>query len=62
MWFLLIVFLLPGMSSQSVQVLDRFETERDCVEVRDRIRYDMIEAYPHDFDFTIICRHQSKVI
>ena len=60
MWLLLIVLLdvLPGMPTKAV--LNTFATSEACQRERDRIGYEMAEAYPYERDFLIVCEANPK--
>ena len=60
MWFLIIVLLniVPGIDK--VMVLNTYATSEECQNERNRIGFDMAEAYPYDRDFVIACQLSSK--
>ena len=60
MWFLIIVLLniVPGIDK--VMVLNTYATSEECQNERNRIGFDMAEAYPYDRDFVITCQLSSK--
>jgi len=55
MWFLLIVLLgsVPGVDR--VTVLNTFPTYEACQPERNRVGFEMAEAYPGENDFRIVC-------
>ena len=60
MWFLLMILLteVPGISR--VTVLQTYATAQECQVERNRIGYEMAEAYPADHDYTIDCQYNMK--
>jgi hypothetical protein len=56
MWILVIILLntVPGLST--VTVLQTYATSEECQSERNRVGYEMAEAYPYDRDFVIACR------
>jgi hypothetical protein len=60
MWMLVIILLntVPGISP--LTLLETYPTSQECHSERDRIRYEMAEAYPHERDFVIACRVDSR--
>jgi hypothetical protein len=56
MWILVIILLntVPGIST--VTVLQTYATSEECQSERNRVGYEMAEAYPYDRDFVIACR------
>lgn len=59
MWVLVIVFMTwPSHHT----VIERFETQQACQVERDRIGFEMAEAYPEEHDFDILCEVQPRVI
>lgn len=58
MWLLLIVFV-SGV--QGTTELDRFETYEACQRERNRVGYEMADAYPDEHDFNIVCRFEERV-
>jgi hypothetical protein len=64
MWVLLIILLtaVPGVSQGIVQgavLLNTFTTQEGCQQERDRIGFEMAEAYPGENDFLIACRFRK---
>jgi hypothetical protein len=57
MWLLLIIFLDPQLTN--VQKLDDFATWKECQIERNRIGFEMAEAYPYTADFRIECQCPS---
>jgi len=55
-WLLTIVLLngVPGF--EKITVLHTFDTSQECQIERDRVGYEMAEAYPFDRDFIIACQ------
>lgn len=62
MWLLVMIFLLPTPGFASVQVLNKFATLEACLRERDRIGFEMAEAYPHDREFLIVCRPKESEV
>jgi len=60
MWLLIIVLLniVPGL--EKITVLNTFATSEECQSERNRIGFEMAEAYPHDRDFVIACQLNPK--
>ena len=61
MWFLIIVLLnvVPGIDK--VAVLNVYATSQECQIERNRLGYEMAEAYPYERDFVIACQlNESK--
>jgi len=60
MWMLVIILLntVPGIST--VTLLQTYPTSQECDSERDRIGYEMAEAYPYEHDFVIACRLDSR--
>ena len=59
MWLLLIVFI--GSPIINVQELDHYATWKECQTERNRIGFEMAEAYPWTMDFRIECTCPSCV-
>jgi hypothetical protein len=63
-WVLLIILLtaVPGVSQGIVQgavLLNMFSTQEACQQERNRIGFEMAEAYPGENDFLIACRFRE---
>ncbi|TKS60760.1 MAG: hypothetical protein EWM72_01065 [Nitrospira sp.] len=62
MWFLIMVLLnvngVPGLNN--ITVLQTYATSRECQSERNRIGFEMAEAYPYDRDFVIACQLSRK--
>lgn len=56
MWMLVIILLntVPGIPT--VTVLETYSTSQECHSERNRVGYEMAEAYPNERDFEIACR------
>ena len=54
MWLLLIIFLGPEITN--VQELEHYATQQACQLERNRIGFEMAEAYPWSMDFRVECR------
>lgn len=59
MWLLLIVLLtaVPGVNRATV--LNTFATYETCKPERDRVGFEMAEAYPGENDFLIVCEYHE---
>lgn len=60
MWLLVIVLLniVPGL--ERIMVLNTFATSEECQIERNRVGFEMAEAYPHERDFVIACQLNPK--
>lgn len=60
MWILVIVLLngVPGLDT--IMKLETYATAQECQSERNRIGYEMAEAYPYDRDFVIACQLSPK--
>ncbi len=63
-WVLLIILLtaVPGVSQGIVKgsvLLNTFTTQEACQQERNRIGFEMAEAYPGENDFLILCRSRE---
>lgn len=60
MWTLVMILLshVPGISA--VTVLQTYATVEECQTERNRIGFEMAEAYPHERDFVIACELDQK--
>jgi len=56
MWVLLMVLL----NSEQAYRLNTFDTKEECQTERNRIGFDMAEAYPYERDFVIVCKLNPK--
>ena len=56
MYFLLMLLLsdVPGLEHS--YLLNTFDTAEECQTERNRIGFDMAEAYPYERDFIIVCQ------
>jgi len=54
MWLLLIIFI--GSPIINIQKLDSYATWKECQTERNRIAFEMAEAYPWSMDFRIECQ------
>lgn len=61
-WALLLVFFAPAEGFQKSYRLNTFDTQEACQVERNRVGFDMAEAYPHERDFEIVCKPLSKTI
>ncbi|MGQ0666473.1 MAG: hypothetical protein ACT4O4_05520 [Nitrospiraceae bacterium] len=60
MWFLMMVLLngMPGYSQATV--LNTYATSEQCQTARNRVGFEMAEAYPYERDFVITCQLSPK--
>ncbi|MGQ0666480.1 MAG: hypothetical protein ACT4O4_05555 [Nitrospiraceae bacterium] len=60
MWFLMMVLLngVPGYSQATV--LNTYATSEQCQTARNRVGFEMAEAYPYERDFVIACQLSPK--
>jgi hypothetical protein len=61
-WLLLLVFLNPVDGFSKQYVLNSFDTQSGCQSERDRIGFDMAEAYPGELDFRIECHENARLL
>lgn len=59
MWYLVILLVIPSLGVKSEQVLEHYATLQACQVERDRIGFEMAEAYPDDPTFTIACLYKA---
>jgi hypothetical protein len=59
MWWLVLVFL--AFPARPI-VIERFVNQEDCQEKRDKVGYNMAEAYPYERDFIVECQLQARVV
>ena len=61
MWLLIMIVLndVPGLDK--IMVLNTYTTSQECQIERNRVGYEMAEAYPYERDFVIACQYESKV-
>jgi hypothetical protein len=55
MWMLVIILLNTVPQIITVTVLQTYATSQECQSERNRVRYEMAEAYPYERDFVIAC-------
>ena len=61
MWLLIMILLndVPGLDK--IMVLNTYTTSQECQIERNRLGYEMAEAYPYERDFVIACQlNESK--
>jgi hypothetical protein len=60
MWMLIIILLnkVPGLDK--IMVLNTFTTSEECQIERNRIGFEMADAYPYERDFVIACQLNPK--
>ena len=61
MWLLLIVLLTTVSGIDRATVLNTFPSYEACKPERDRVGFEMAEAYPGENDFVIVCEFQEQV-
>ena len=54
------MFLSPDVHLSTV--LGSYSTERECLEMRNEVGFNMAEAYPQAEDFIIVCQYRARVI
>jgi hypothetical protein len=59
MWFLLFVLLTTVPGFGRVTVLNTFATYEACQPERNRVGFEMAEAYPGENDFVIVCEFRD---
>ena len=61
MWLLVMILLndVPGLNNK-IMVLNTYATSQECQIERNRVGYEMAEAYPHERDFVIACQLNRK--
>jgi hypothetical protein len=60
MWLLIMILLndVPGLNK--IVVLNTYTTSQECQIERNRVGYEMAEAYPYERDFVIACQLNRK--
>ena len=58
MLIIVLLNIVPGL--EIITVLNTFATSEECQIERNRIGFDMAEAYPYDRDFVIACQLNPK--
>ena len=60
MWLLVMILLndVPGLNK--IMVLNTYATSQECQIERNRVGYEMAEAYPYERDFVIACQLNRK--
>jgi len=61
-WLLLMVLLAPANGLDSSYLLNKFDTQEECQTERNRIGFDMAEAYPYEADFRIECHERRAKV
>ena len=65
MWLLVMILLNDVQGLNKIMVLNTYATSQECQIERNRIGYEMAEAYPYERDFVIACqlnrKHDSQV-
>ncbi len=56
MWCLVLMLLVSVPGLEEVTVLKRNLSEEACRTLRNRVGFDMAEAYPYERDFIVACR------
>lgn len=59
-WILLMVLLSPVQGFEKLYKLNDFQTYEECKIERDRVGFEMAEAYPYEQDFVIECRERPS--
>jgi len=60
MWLLVMILLSNVQGLDKVVVLSTYATSQECQTERNRVGYEMAEAYPHERDFVIACQLNRK--
>jgi hypothetical protein len=60
MWMLVIILLNTVPQITTVTVLQTYATSQECQSERNRVGYEMAEAYPYERDFVIACRFDPR--
>ena len=60
MWLLIMILLNDVPGFDKIMVLNTFTTSQECQTERNRVGYDMAEAYPYERDFVIACQLNRK--
>ena len=60
MWLLIMILLNDVPGFDKIMVLNTFATSQECQTERNRVGYEMAEAYPNDRDFVIACQLNRK--
>jgi hypothetical protein len=60
MWMLVIILLNTVPQMSTVTVLQTYATSQECWNERNRVGYEMAEAYPYERDFVIACQFDLR--
>ncbi len=60
MWLLLIVLIAPPDGFSKKTLLEAYHTEQECMDNRNRVGWEMAEAYPQEPDFRIVCEFDAR--
>ena len=60
MWLLIMILLNDVPGFDKIMVLNTFATSQECQTERNRVGYEMAEAYPYERDFVIACQLNRK--
>jgi hypothetical protein len=60
MFFLLMILLSDVPCLEREYRLNTFDTAEECQTERNRIGFEMAEAYPYENDFIIVCQLNPK--
>ena len=60
MWLLVMILLNDVQGLDKVVVLNTYATSQECQNERNRVGYEMAEAYPYERDFVIACQLNRK--
>ncbi|MFO0700658.1 MAG: hypothetical protein U0236_15650 [Nitrospira sp.] len=60
MWMLVIILLNTVPGTSTVTVLQTYATAQECQSERNRVGYEMAEAYPYEYDFVIACQFNPR--
>jgi hypothetical protein len=60
MWLLIMILLNDVQGLNKIMVLNTYTTAQECQIERNRVGYEMAEAYPYERDFVIACQLNRK--
>lgn len=60
MWILIIILLTEVPALSKITVLGTYASAQECQMERNRVGFEMAEAYPYERDFVIACQLNEK--
>ena len=60
MWLLIIILLTEVPALSKITVLQTYASAQECQIERNRVGFEMAEAYPYERDFVIACQLNEK--